>query len=530
MAGARWSLLLAAGVLVWSGCDSEILEDQEVRVDATGAVRGFVIVDVDGDGQPGPLDRSAAGLGVEAHPAAGGRALAADTTDTAGHYLIEGIPVGAVRIGVDPATLPDSLQVFGLDSLPFVVERGDTLEVDFRVSFPSVSLAQVQGLESGRRVFTHGIVLNPRDLFGDSAVHLRAGDAYLRTTSVERVQIQPGDSVRVQGRTAREAGLPVLEGARIFLLRSLAVDPKPVELETGGAAGAVEGTLNAALVRVGTSEIVDTATGEGDFVATLDDGSGGLPMVLRDFLPFDPSGLEPSFAVVEEAVGLLVAAGDPDGGPPARWELLPRFPGDLDVTFFPLRPVDRARAAGEGTTLAVEGIVLNPVEPGGDTTVHVRQDGVNLRGVGSGAVTLEPGDSVRLRGTTVAGVAATALDLRDVTLLGKGAEEPPAVEVSTGEAAAGGGGARLEAALVRISGAAVVETETVDGQFVATVDDGTGPLDVLFREFVGFNTVRIRAGDTVLEEATGVLVAHRRLDGVVRWRLLPRRASDVVLP
>lgn len=519
-------LILAVVSVLLGACDDEILQDQSLEIDATGTVLGSAFADLDGDGQASEPDAPLAGVEVAVIAAASEATVASGTTDENGVFIIPEVPVGTFRMRVDSTSLPDSLELLAPDPEPFLLGANDTVSLDFRVSFPSASIPEVLELEPGRRVFTHGIALSPRDFLGDGVVHFKEGDAFLRATAVERVQILPGDSVRMQGRTAREAGLPILTDVRVFVLRQLASIPRPLDVSTAVAARADEGTLNGALVRIREGEILDTATVQDNFVVTLDDGSGPVEMVFRDFLPFNLAPFEPSFAVVERGVGLLEARRNVEGD--LRWRLLPRFPSDVTVADFPLRTVAQVRAAGPGLRATVEGIVLNPTGPDRGGVLHLREEGVHVRVRETGDATLLPGDSVRIRGTTASEVGLTVLDLEKLTLLKDGASEPRAVDVSTGEAAAAGGGARLDAALVRISSAEVVDTERIGEQFVATVDDGTGPVDLVFRSFVDFNTGALNSG-TTLEEAVGLLVAQRRLDGTVRWRVLPRVRSDVSL-
>lgn len=330
IAARRWiRYLLLVPTLLLPACDDMILEDQTFTLDARGTVLGSVFVDLDGNGSMSEADVPMVGLGVEVVAAQGGGRFALATTDVEGAFVATGVPVGTFRIGVDSTTLPDSLDVFGLDPDPFVLGAGDTLRAGFRTSFPVFTLAEVQGLEPGRRVFTHGIALNSRDPVGDGAVHLQAGDSYLRATAVDRVSLLAGDSVRLQGRTAREAGLPVLTDVRAFVLRERAVIPRPVDLSTAEAASARGEELNAALVRIAGAQVTDTATVDADLVATVDDGSGPVEVAFRNFIEFDTSLLEPGVAVLDPAVGLLVAHRLLDGT--VEWRLVPRVPTDVTV-------------------------------------------------------------------------------------------------------------------------------------------------------------------------------------------------------
>jgi hypothetical protein len=326
-------ILLVLGGLALLGACSDLLtdEDRELRIEATGSVEGSVFVDVDGSGSQGILDLPFAGLGVRLVESGAGGTVSTAVTDTLGVFRMGPVPVGSFRLTVDPATLPDSLLIFGMDTTGFLIHPDSIVQRNFRLSFPTHTLAEARALPPGRRIFTHGIALNPRDPFGDGAVHLQDGSDYLRATRVERANdLVLGDSVRFLGRTATQAGRPVLDDARVFILVSQAALPRAAEVSSDDAASARDGALDAALVQIRNAEVLDTVSVEEGLIVTADDGSGPVEMLLREFLAFDHTVLEPDSALIERASGLLVPVRSLEGE--TRWRLTPRFPSDLAVT------------------------------------------------------------------------------------------------------------------------------------------------------------------------------------------------------
>jgi hypothetical protein len=328
----RMALASALAVLSTAACGDLLSPEKELTIDETGVVGGFVFLDVDGSGTLSAVDEPATGIRVRLIPEGGGGAVASATTDTLGVFRMIDVPVGGFRVAVDTTTVPDSVRVFGLDSAPFILAAGDTVVRNFRVSFPTFTLAEIREMEPGVRVFTHGFALNVRVPFGDGAVHLREGDTYLRATSVERSPLSVGDSVRFLGRIDTEAGRPVLNDVRVFIQVTQADPVPPVEITTASAATANGEVLDAALVRARNAAIVDSFSVGPDLVVVADDGSGPVDVVLRGFLPFDRTAMEPGTTQFTVATGLLVPILD-EGG--LRWRLTPRGTGDLTLADVP---------------------------------------------------------------------------------------------------------------------------------------------------------------------------------------------------
>jgi hypothetical protein len=72
-----------------------------------------------------------------------------------------------------------------------------------------------------------------------------------------------------------------------------------------------------------------------------------------------------------------------------------------------------------------------------------------------------------------------------------------------------------------------VEDEFEDGIRVL-VDDGSGPLEIRYREFLNQNPNEIVPDSTLVARARGLLVPFDD-GGETRWRLLPRARADVRL-
>lgn len=343
MSALRFSAVtasLAALLVAVAACEDTLTQDRRLVIEGTGVVRGFAFLDVDGSGSAGDVDEPAQGIRLRLMPARGGGAVRTEATDGQGVFQMTEVPVGEFRLEVDPESVPDSVEVFGLDTVPFKLTAGLTIDRNFRVSFPTFSLAEVRELEPGRRVFTKGIVLNARVPFGDGVMHLREGEVHLRSTAVERTSVLPQDSVRVSGRTAVDAGQPILTDVRVFLLQSQAVALIPFELSTAEATTASDGTRDAALVRIQNAVIQDTVRVGDDLIVTADDGSGPVDVVLRSFISWNWSAFRPQEVELSRADGLLVPMLEGDGT--IRWRLTPR--GGADVSLEDVEDEDDADA------------------------------------------------------------------------------------------------------------------------------------------------------------------------------------------
>ncbi|MEX2284997.1 MAG: prealbumin-like fold domain-containing protein [Gemmatimonadota bacterium] len=174
---------------------------------------------------------------------------------------------------------------------------------------------------------------------------------------------------------------------------------------------------------------------------------------------------------------------------------------------------------GRRVTLRV--IALNTVNVFGDSTVHLADSSAAVRAYAL-RTQFQQGDSLRLRATI--GERDGKPALTDLTLISiRGGEIPAPIQATTSQAALAGG--KLDNNLVQVKNARVVDAATLaGGDNLYTVDDGSGPLEMLFDATAGILTnLPIAIGAEL--DVTGLLVP--RTDGSNRWKLMPRRTGDV---
>lgn len=344
---SRNRILLLAAALGLAACtdsaDIDLLE-----IEATGALVGLAFLDQNGNGDLDANDEPLDGVTVQLTAGVGGEVVQQADTDSEGVFEMTDVPVGTYSLTLDAAVLGDSLEAVTAGG-DVTIRLDEQTQVNVGVSFPTLTIEEVRQAEPGRRVFTTGIALNPRQPFGDGLVHLKGDSLHLRATNVARATLNTGDSVRFLGRTARDAGQPILDDVTPTILISLAAIVVPEELTTAGAAAAGS-ELDAALARVRDADIVDTFTVSGDFHFTVDDGSGPLEAVIRSFLQPTTTGFRPDSVVATELTGLLVPFADPQG--PVRWRMYLRGPFDvrLEIKALPvaLGPPAEPASAGVG--------------------------------------------------------------------------------------------------------------------------------------------------------------------------------------
>lgn len=332
-----WASTLVALPFLVSSCSETDLAGRVLVVESEGGVVGLVYLDRNGNEAQDALDDLVEGLQVQLF-VAGTRSLAgSDTTDMDGTFVLDDVPVGQLQLKADTTFFGDSLIVFDIDDLDITLNAGDLVAVTMGLTFPSYSLAEVRDLPVGKKGFTEGIVLNARDRFGDGAVHLQAGTSYLRVVGTPRVALFPGDSVRILGRAAQEAGQPVFEQGEPVLLAQQVVLPQPLEFTTADATTADDGAKDAALVRIRDADIIDTVTVTGtlgrDLHMTVDDGSGPVSLILQELGGFNLGQVHPDSFSIREATGLLIPTRVADGS--SVWRLVPRSATDLDVDPIP---------------------------------------------------------------------------------------------------------------------------------------------------------------------------------------------------
>ena len=302
-----------------------------LEIEGAGVLFGQAFLDTDASGGLSGGDTPIAGVDVVLLTATTAQVADRATTDSLGVFTLLDVPVGSYLISLDSAALSDSLAV--LDDVPVTVAVGDTARIDVGVSYPILTLEEALGSTVGNRVFTSGIVLNPRLNFDPTGqVHLKGESLYLRTLNMARVGISVGDSVRVLGRVVTDNGRAALDDVTAFRLVPQAELVSPVDVSVSDGATASGGALDAALARVQNVEITDTSTAvDGHFRFWAVDGSDSIEVVLRDFLGFNTSVVRPDTVLnISQATGLLTPF---DDAGVVRWRLLPRSPADVTLEF-----------------------------------------------------------------------------------------------------------------------------------------------------------------------------------------------------
>jgi hypothetical protein len=328
----RRLVLLMATALFLSGCDSP--SDVPVDIIGSGNIQVQAYLDENGDGVRTAIDSPVAGLPLLVRFWNSLNPVDQGTTDAMGQLRLPRVGVGTMRVDPSPSFLGDTLEIVQPPANPFTV-RPDTLVVlTVGLGYPFVPFDRVRSLPEGRRVFTSGIALNGRENFGDGEVHLRLDTLAIRATRVDRVGVTPGDSVRIVGRTRLVEGRMTLDSARIFVLAGSVTLVPPLDFTTGEAATARSGTRDAQLVRV-QEALVTSARMEGTTrVLTVNDGSGPVDLVVRDYLQLDATLLVQGSTVVR-GTGLLRPAPGSGG---SRYRVFPRGAGDLFLRAAPPPP------------------------------------------------------------------------------------------------------------------------------------------------------------------------------------------------
>ncbi|MGD8363114.1 MAG: hypothetical protein PVJ04_16930 [Gemmatimonadota bacterium] len=196
------------------------------------------------------------------------------------------------------------------------------------------------------------------------------------------------------------------------------------------------------------------------------------------------------------------------------------------VVTLPFFTLSEARDLPTGKPLFVEGTTLNSFPVTGDRDLHLKSGASYIRVLSVDSGTVAVGDSVRVRGRTSISEGVPVLDGQMVYRLSSAAVAPVPVNLTTGEAAGARGGA-LDAALVKVATADIIEVidEGNDG-VVLVVDDGTGPLSIRFRAFLDVDPDSIDPDTEDLASGTGLLVPVR-VGGAVVWELQPRTIQEV---
>lgn len=192
---------------------------------------------------------------------------------------------------------------------------------------------------------------------------------------------------------------------------------------------------------------------------------------------------------------------------------------------YPLRSVSAVRSGTLGARIFVEGVALHALATFSDTLLHVADTSGSLRAARVRPSPVVAGDSVRLRGRIAERDGQRVLD--DVTVFVVGAAFIPTAPIVTTASAATASSGSLDASLVRVLDAAIVDTATVAGSLRVRVNDGSGVVTMLL-DRVADLTFRppfaAGAWDTGRRfDIVGVLVPS----GAGTWALRPRSGFDL---
>jgi hypothetical protein len=149
------------------------------------------------------------------------------------------------------------------------------------------------------------------------------------------------------------------------------------------------------------------------------------------------------------------------------------------VTFsFPTMTARAIRQQLAGKRVFIEGTTLNSWATYGDSTLHIADTSGVLRVTRVAPANVTSGVRVRVLGTTDARDGQNTLTDASVFVI---ASAPvPAPTVTTTNIAARADAGKLDAALVQVNGAAILGAQTtLSGDFLLTVNDGSGTLEVL---------------------------------------------------
>ncbi len=192
---------------------------------------------------------------------------------------------------------------------------------------------------------------------------------------------------------------------------------------------------------------------------------------------------------------------------------------------YPVVSIAQARASAAGRRVVIRGEVLAGRQTFSDTTAYVRDTSGAVRLTSASVIVggfTNPGDTVRVLGTVGQRSGQPVLGSARIALIQPSASFPSYDTLTTALADNALGGTR-DADLAFIGGTAIIDTQTVGADFQVTVDDGSGPVEVLFDSLLQVNTALYIPGDSV--RATGLLVPT----GTGHWQLRPRQKQDATV-
>jgi len=194
---------------------------------------------------------------------------------------------------------------------------------------------------------------------------------------------------------------------------------------------------------------------------------------------------------------------------------------------YPSYSVADARNRPQGSALFINGTVLSPRTGSVNGMIFVRGAGKAVRITRVPFTTLVPGDSVRVRGHISTASGQPVVEAQDVIALFGSGTPPQAIPLSTFQASHAMNGA-LDADLVQVVNAMVMDTSSVDDDRLITINDGSGPLVVRLMGEMGVPAGSLQPGLSTFAIARGTLLfTSPGPGGTPRWVLLPRSSNDL---
>lgn len=323
----------------------------------------------------------------------------------------------------------------------------------------------------------------------------------------------------------RRAALPLLLAGCANAGESLTYPPFPdggvavniyLDRDANGAYTANDTTfagIRVALLAAGGVDTIQTAVTAATGVATF----APIP-IGRYRVAVDRAALGDTIRVVVGDTGVLTILARPDSNTATQLVRL----GFEEVS------VAAARALPPGRRVIVRGIVVSPLQAFRDSTMFLQDATGALRITSArhwpGRTGNNIGDSVAVLGTTGASLGRPVLlGGRVSSLAERPAPAPQLVTVAEARTAKGG---TLDAALVQVTNAKVVDTATVAPDLRVTFSEAADNADraaALFDQLLQVPATIFTAGRTIT--VRGVLVP--RGDGT--WLVKPRNGADLTL-